>query len=257
MNTSSVVVTYNSAASLQNCLDSLRLNNIQEIIVVDNGSIDNSVKIAQAAGVRVIQNSENKGFGAAANQGAALCTNPYILFLNPDAVLDKKVIEDVETSFKNNLIAGAIGLHLVDNKGISERDNYGSEVTPWLLLTRHFISGLKVTKASSVAWVSGGAMCVRRVSFQAVHGFDTHYFLYWEDVDLCRRIRHELQQQIIFLPTARVIHQRGASLKDNRYKTKLYDASADRYVQKHYSALICHLLRFVRRLYRFWQPQVR
>jgi len=252
-----VVVTYNSAQTLKKCLESLALQAVSKIIVVDNGSSDSSRTIAEGSPVLYVQRLDNAGFATAANQGAELSTSPYLLFLNPDAYLAQDSLSDIETYFEQHPDTAVIGVQLVDEHNQPEKDNYGYEVTPWSLFTRHMYHPAQVVQPAEVDWVSGGALFIRTDIFKKINGFDPSYFLYWEDVDLCRRVREQYHQKVVFFPTVQVRHTRGASLSNQASKTQFYDASADRYFQKHYAAMIWISLRIARRLYRWWQPQVR
>jgi N-acetylglucosaminyl-diphospho-decaprenol L-rhamnosyltransferase len=151
--------------------------------------------------------------------------------------------------------AGAIGLMLVDHKLQPELQAFGHDVTPWQLLRRKFTTAAAPVAASPVGWVSGGALLVKREAFLALGGFDPAYFLYWEDVDFCRRLRVR-NCQVILDPTARVIHRHGASLSDQSLKTRHYDTSADRYFRKYYPKLGWPLYRLSRPLYRLFLSSV-
>src|SRR6516165_5803979 len=89
-----IVVTFNSAAVLRDCLASIPAG--REIIVVDNCSQDQSVAIARSFGTQIIANHKNLGFGAACNLGAKRLLAPYVFFLNPDAVLEKDALLELE-----------------------------------------------------------------------------------------------------------------------------------------------------------------
>lgn len=266
---SAVVVTYNNAATLAGCLEGLISHGISSIVVVDNASRDETVKVAQPYPIRLVQQTKNIGFAAAANIGAAKATTKYILFLNPDAVLQnspKAVLDLMESDSK----VGIAGLGLYDMQGNPEPDSFGEEPTLTSLLTRKFYRQPRVSSdaiargktgetgpaAQVVDWTSGGALLVRTDAFRALGGFDEQFFLYWEDVDLCRRARHA-GFVIAHAPAVRVQHQRGASLNDRQRKAVLYDTSADRYFQKHYAAPIWLIQQFLRRLYRLLQPLAR
>jgi len=255
MSIDAVVVTYNSADTIRPCLASLKKKNISRIIVVDNASTDGTAAVLAQAGVEYIAQSSNTGFAHAANTAAARATADYILFLNPDAVLDSP-LDPAEEYFKAQPTTAVLGFRLLTPENEPEKDNYGSAVTLWSLFTRHTVRTEVYQSAAEVGWVSGAALCVRRSVFAKLAGFDPDYFLYWEDVDLCRRVRDK-GYSVVFLPSVVVMHQRGKSLKDAARKTSLYDRAADRYFQKHYSALICIFQRFLRKLYRAWRPQVR
>src|ERR1051326_1219914 len=81
-----IIVTYNSAAEIGACLEAASGTGA-EIVVVDNASTDGTIAEVKKRNVRLIANSENRGFAAAVNQGAAVSSAPYLLLLNPDAVI--------------------------------------------------------------------------------------------------------------------------------------------------------------------------
>lgn len=251
-----VVVTHNSAATLPVCLMSLERAGCQPIVVVDNHSTDQTTVLAGGFPVQLVGNDQNIGFAAACNQGVNQLTTPYVLLLNPDAQLTPSAVALAQQYLVDHPAVGVIGFYLCDRFGAPQQDSFGDEVTPWSLLTRKLQRQQRVTKPRRCGWVSGGAMLLRREAFTAVRGFDEQFFLYWEDVDLCRRLR-AAGWDVVFLPSAKVLHHRGASSADAREKTAQYDQSADRYFEKHYSTMICRLHRFWRRLYRFLVPLAR
>lgn len=253
--TGAVVVTHNSAKTITACLASLREAGCREIIVVDNASTDATTS-ADMTGVRLVRNPTNNGFGAAGNQGAAILTTPYVLFLNPDAALLPTALSVAEAYVRDEPQVGGLGLQLLDDRGRAQRDNWGNEVTLGSLLWRKIRPLPLATNITACAWVSGGALLVRRDAFIAAGGFDPGFFMYWEDVDLCRRLR-ALGWKIVFMPQAQVKHQRGHSAPDLRSKTAWYDQSADRYFRKHYATTIWLLQRWGRRCYRYLVPRVR
>src|SRR5690349_16561348 len=81
-----IIVTYNSAGEIGACLDALSAREA-DIVVVDNASLDGTVEQVRSRGVRLLANSDNRGFAAAVNQGFAVLKNPYVLLLNPDAIV--------------------------------------------------------------------------------------------------------------------------------------------------------------------------
>lgn len=254
-----VVVTYNSAGSIERCIASLQDNGISEIVVVDNASTDNTVSIVrQLSGVHtitLISHDTNKGFGAACNVGAAGVTSPLILFLNPDAYLHSNSLELALAYFSRHPTVGVVGLSLREQSGKQQLNNFGPEVTLWSLITRKLVYQKASTHPVVCGWVSGGAMIVRTSAFVGLGGFDTRYFLYWEDVDLCKRLRHA-GWKVVWLPTAHAGHDRGQSLLDNRRKTELYDSSADRYFRTHYATAIWLLQRYSRKIFRLFSSRV-
>ncbi|MDP3997224.1 MAG: glycosyltransferase family 2 protein [bacterium] len=251
--TGAVIVSYNSRAFLPSCIQSLRANDIANIVVVDNNSDDDSVSTAEQAGATCVPQPRNIGFGAACNIGAAQLTDNAILFINPDTVTEPGAIKLAQDTLNQNRGAAVIGLGLITPQGILEPGNCGHEPTIWHLLTRQVLTGKNCRPTQKVDWVSGAAMLIKKQDFARVHGFDERYFMYWEDVDLCHRLRLA-GKQIIINPEAKVWHRRGASTAGLREKTRLYDQSADRYFRKHYATPIWLFQRLARHIYRLFFP---
>ena len=256
MEIGAVIVTYNSADTLSRCILGLWAEGVSTIVVVDNASADNSVAIARGLGVICLAQSDNKGFAQACNYGAKQLHTPVLLFINPDAVLLAKALSRAAQHLINSRQVGVVGLTLVSSDLTPEAVDQRYPVTLRHLLFRQLLPAPPTTRSEQVSWVSGGAMLVRRQAWQAAAGFDENFFLYWEDVDFCQRLR-TAGWQIILEPRALVQHQRGASPLSSPRRTQLYDASADRYFKKHYTAPVWATQRLLRRLYRVWSPQVR
>lgn len=252
-NTGAVVVAYKSAGTLGGCLQSLTKSGAHAIIVVDNESSTDGRATAEANGAVYKATNENLGFATAANLGAHEVTTEYILFLNPDAHLKDSALGSAEAYLNTNPRVAAAGLMLVDMNGQPEKTSFGTAVTPLSFIMRHFRPSSVPGVPTQVGWVSGGALLVRRQAFNKVGGFDPGFFLYWEDVDLCRRLR-DRGHDIVLLPQSRVQHERGASLSaDPIHKTRLYDDGADKYWRKHYPDTIW-FYRLLRSLYRWLSP---
>ena len=232
-----VVVTYKtSAEQLKRCLKSLQQNDISDVSIVSN-------------------DVNNVGFAAAANKGAKKLCNELILFINPDAELIPNTINKAVRLLQNNQRIGIMGLMLCDLDYRDEINCYGSKVTPISIFIRHATRKPVLSKARFTGWVSGGAMLVKHSAWQELMGFDSQFFMYWEDVDLCRRAS-EFGWEVCIMPSVKVIHQRGASLQDLAQKTRIYDESADKYWHKHYSKSICLWQRYSRILYRLLSQSV-
>lgn len=253
MNTiGAVIVTFNSKENLPECVHSLCENGIKEIIVVDNNSTDGTSSVAQSMGLKTIHNAVNIGFGAACNQGAAHITKRNILFINPDARIEKGSILNAQKALSASARVAVAGMCLVDSLGKPEPDSFGVEPSLWQLFKRR----VNRRSAGGCDWVSAGALLIKKTAFSAVGGFDPSFFLYWEDVDLCRRLRG-MGYLVVCVPTARVKHARGASESSASKKTAHYDASADRYYRKHYAKPIWITQRILRKIYRYYSPLAR
>ena len=254
MNLSAVIVTYNNADTIDTCIESLKKQGIQEIVIVDNASSDATVSRASNYSVTVISRSQNSGFASGVNEGVRQVTNPYAFVLNPDAFVHEGSLSSVIRFMEEHPSVGIVGLQLVDSKGRPEAHSYGKSVTPLSLLARHLHSSTYPRSPVAVGWVSGGAMVVSVNELNAIGWFDEAFFLYWEDVDVCRRM-WRVGKKVMLFPSVVVQHVRGASSHDQTAKTALYDESADRYFRKHYSQPIWKLQRLLRRLYRLLRPQ--
>ena len=256
MTVGAIIVTYQTPAqALVACQASLRTANLTDIVVVDNSPQQAIRAVTSRHGARYLAQRTNRGFAAAANIGAACLDNDYLLFLNPDAALTPKACRLAQRYLSAHPACGIVGLLLTSPRGHPERRSFGDIVTPLTLFTRHLQLPRLLNKPSIVGWVSGGALMIRRNLFRQLGGFDPEFFLYWEDVDLCRRAR-QLGWHTVLLPQAVVTHRRGASLSDIKRKTALYDKSADKYFRKHYAKAICLIPRYLRFLYRLVSPRV-
>jgi GT2 family glycosyltransferase len=255
MTVGAVVVAYHtSETDLRKCLHSLR--DCQHVVVVDNSPSDNLKEVANTFGAHYLPQPVNQGFAAAANRGADELHDDCVFYLNPDAVLAPGTISVATRYFLRDPKCGILGFLLASPAGGIERASFGATVTPLSLLTRHIIKRKVPQRPSSVGWTSGGALIVRHRVLRDLGGFDPNFFLFWEDVDLCRRAR-AAGWRTVLLPHPIVVHRRGASLSDRRRRAQLYDQSADKYFCKHYAKAICLPLRYLRRIFRWLSRQAR
>jgi N-acetylglucosaminyl-diphospho-decaprenol L-rhamnosyltransferase len=255
-----IVAYHTSSADLSACLHGLRMNDINEIVIVDNSPSPSLENVARRQQARYLPQSANGGFAAAANRAAAQLQSDCFLFINPDAKLEKDAVRRARRYLAGNKQCGIIGFLLVSSAGEVELSSFGAIVTPLTLFGRPRRPSAGRTGAPAsprqVGWTSGGALLIRRRVFVALNGFDPGFFLYWEDVDLCRRAL-AAGWHTVLLPRPGAVHRRGASLADSKKKAKLYDESADKYFCKHYAKAICLPLRYLRRLYRLLLPSAR
>lgn len=253
MKTGIVIVTHNSAPVIAACLRSLPVSR-QDVVVIDNASTDATVALVKKEGIPYLPEAHNLGFATAANVGGKQLAAPYLLFLNPDCVLEATALERAEEYLDQHAQVGAVGLLPHSQSGQAEQYAFGAEPTPRELVRRKYWLPPVPSTPLVCDWVSGAALLIRSSLWRDLEGFDPAFFLYWEDVDLCRRIR-QAGYQVVLLPQARVSHKKGHSLQNDRRKAVLYDASADIYYRKHYAAWICSLLYYLRRFYRYLHPR--
>jgi N-acetylglucosaminyl-diphospho-decaprenol L-rhamnosyltransferase len=205
-----VVVTYNSELVIEPCVRALLAQSVRTI-VVDNNSQDNGAKKARQLGATVIKLGENVGFGAANNIGARAAAAPWVLFINPDAVIANDAINELLLATQTYVGAGIFGPRLVEPSGrvfLQAR----SRLSTYL----HNEKSTRIIPAGDccVPFLSGACLLVKRDLFLAIGGFDPEIFLFYEDDDLCRRVA-DLGQSIIFVDRAIVTHSRGKSCKSS------------------------------------------
>jgi len=223
-----VVVAYESRDTLADCLEALARDASVpiETVVVDNASTDQSADLARARfpAASVIANAENRGFARACNQGARATHAPLVLFLNPDATLERGALGALAALFDARPRLGVAGPRTLGAHGeiqVSSGPDLSLQ-SEWR--QRWLVRGVAARDARALAeaealhsrervvdWVSGACLMVRRAAFDAVTGFDEGYFLYEEDADLCRRVR-AAGFEVVFTPAAVARHALGRSM---------------------------------------------
>jgi GT2 family glycosyltransferase len=198
-----------------------------QLYVVDNASTDASADIAEAAGARVVRNAENRGFAAAANQGAALGTGELILFLNPDATLAPDDLALLVRAFDDPSV-GAAGPRLVHPDGAEQRSCW-----PFPSPVRTWREAFGFASASA-DFVVGACLLVRRDAFERLGGFDERFWLYGEETDICRRLR-DCGLRVVHVPEARAVHVGGASSAALGSATfEHFQRGAELFIRKHH-----------------------
>jgi N-acetylglucosaminyl-diphospho-decaprenol L-rhamnosyltransferase len=204
-----VIVTFNSAATIEDCVRSLlRSPILQELVVVDNHSSDDTLARVQHIGdarIRTIALTENVGFSRGVNRGAAETTAPLLAIVNPDATSHDGTLETLREAIRSRRYWAA-GPALINSRGVRERSARAfpgerNALLNWRYFqvaprtnNRHVASYLMLDRdledTFACDWLSGAFLLVRRDVFDALGGFDEQYFLYYEDVDLFRRARN-------------------------------------------------------------------
>jgi len=186
----------------------------------------------------------NSGFAAACNRGLEATGAPFALLLNPDAVLQDGALEALENTAHTNPEAGVIGALILDTDGTVQAESYGrfpSLLTQAGLHIRRMLQRLRgrttgslraPDSAKAVDWVTGAAMLVRRSAIAEVGPLDEGFFLYYEDIDWCRRMRVQ-GWRILLEPSAKVLHHRGGSGAPAATVARAYRESFYRYCSKH------------------------
>jgi GT2 family glycosyltransferase len=209
-----VIVTHDSSADLRRQLACLPLRAaFGRLFVVDNGSADASVQIAELAGATVVCLPDNPGFGAAVNRGARETSGDYFAILNPDIEFESEdVVAKAAAVFERFPRVGVIAPKLILPDG-SVQDSFRSVPTPGQLvarrMTRSPLGAVDAATAGPVPWAVGACLFVRRSAFADIGGFDPRYRVYFEDVDLCVRLARAGWETWAH-PEIRVLHRHAA-----------------------------------------------
>lgn len=248
-----VIVTYNSADVIGNCIEGCLRAGANPIVVVDNASQDATIaEVERRPGIRLIANAINRGFAGAVNQGfTALKEVESILILNPDATPVSGVSALAEAVGTPSV--GAATGRLVDHNGLEQHGfNVRALPTAWTLVfevlglnrvwpgnpVNRKYRGKAPETGGEVEQPAGAFLMVRRAAWAEIGGFDEQFFPIWfEDVDFCKRLR-ERGYKIRFIPEAIAQHQGGHSASALLWKERqlFWYGSLLRYASKHLSA---------------------
>jgi GT2 family glycosyltransferase len=237
-----VVVTWQNAAEIPPLLASLApvLAAGAELVVVDNASTDDTAALVRrwAPQARLVANAENRGFAAGANQGLAASTRPFVLFLNPDAIVEADALPRALAYLESMPAVGVVGCRTVNADGtpqptVDAFHRVRGLVSEALAGARGPVRGMAPTASGLVDWVYGSFLLGRRTALAAVGGFDEAYEMYGEDVDLCHRLR-AAGWRTAYCADATVVHHGNRS-------------GAARYGEARDAAVLRGTLRFFRR----------
>ena len=239
MKLSIIIVSWNTKDIISDCLDSILRNTAAfpyEIIVVDNASTDGTadhIKMKFQT-VRVVENSENQGFARANNQGASLAGGEYLFFLNPDTILLDDAINNLVNFMDRNSDIAMSGPRILNEDRTLQPSvrNFPSfrgafyryTILKYLgLFKSHFEKwhnrGFDYDKQADIEQLIGAAMLIRKKAFEQTGRFDERFFMYYEEVDLCRRLKYN-GFRVVYYPDSQLIHLGGKSAKQIPAKTR-------------------------------------
>lgn len=250
---SAIVVTYNSGRCILPCLKALtdEIGDFGgDILVFDNNSGDNTVEkvIASYPQVKIYRSPKNLGFAAANNQGLRLVGGQYILFINPDAILDRGALAYLVKAMGDHGDAGAVVGRMRNPDGTFQstcrevpnskniffsRGSVLSKVvlSPSMPNPHNMVDFAKITEVPAAA---ATCMLIERKLFEKIGGFDDRFFLFAEDVDLSVRIR-QINRKVYFVPQAGAVHLWGEGAKISSVKRSWYHHIAIwKYFLKHH-----------------------
>ncbi len=250
-----IIVNYRCRAYLDRCLASIFAKNdlgvAIEVIVVNNGvAVEMEGLATLYPEVRILQCVANKGFGSANNLGASVATGEILFFLNPDAEIISQGFSEIMQAFEKDPEIGILGSRLVLPDGNVQPWIAGIKISLWNILANN----LNCVRDSyywqserpvEVFWVAGTALFIPKKLFLGLGGFDSNFFMYFEDVDLCCRM-HFLDKKVVYFPGFSVLHHGGKSFLLKKNQKKNYYLSQDYYFRKHLGLFQTVLLKFLR-----------
>jgi GT2 family glycosyltransferase len=250
-----IVVTCNSQSTVFDCLSSLKQSagaDQFEIIVVDNHSSDAALErlAREFVDIKLIANDRNLGFAAACNIGVRVATAPFLLFVNPDVVVDADAIPSLLLAARNRQRVGAIAGRLrfpdgrwqancrkfptIGNLMVSRGSIVGKLLPRGLFSKIDYYTLPDYPEVTEVPAVAGTFMLIRRDLFLLAHGFDARFFMYMEDTDLSQRLFMSGFLNL-YVPQAGAIHGWGKGSSAGKLRRAWHHhQSLWRYFLKHY-----------------------
>ncbi len=249
-----IIVSWNTNALLDRCLTALKtgLEGIDsEVFVIDNASSDGSARMVaeRHPWARLIANQENRGFAAANNQAMWLACGRFVLLLNPDTEVEPQAVPALLAFLEEHRQAGVVAPQLLNSDGSIQRScrqfpTFTNMLYELCGLSRLFPSVACFRQYKMLDWnhdderevdqPEGACLLVRRQVIEEVGMLDEGFFMLFEEVDWCYRIK-EKGWQIWFTPSARVTHHYGQSIKQVKVRMILSShRGLYRFWRKHY-----------------------
>lgn len=239
-----IIVNWNAGSQLAEVVSSIEKYHhglVSSVIIVDNASIDNSLTQVEALNnlpfqLLIVRNTDNRGFGAACNQGVLLAKSEFILFLNPDTRLFENSLSVPLAYFQEpeNQSVGIVGIQLLDEQNCISRScarfpTLGIFATQAFGLNR--LRGLRHLNMHMTDWahdetrtvdhVIGAYYLLRRSFFNSLGGFDERFFVYLEDLDFSLRAR-QAGYSCVYLADAQAFHAGGGTSRQVKARRLFY-----------------------------------
>ena len=263
MEVSIIIVNYNTRDYLEKCLSSIykTIKEIKfEVIVVDNNSIDGSSEMVKSRfpEVKLVINSKNFGFAKANNSGYGKSTGDFLLFLNSDCELPGQNFLKMLEHVQEHEDVGIMGPRLIYpdfsfQPSVGRFPTFFTEIFDNLLLSKiPLLSTIckdkfdrkEYQKTVEVDWITGACLLGRRKAFEEAGKFDESFFMYMEDIDLAKRIKHK-GWKVVYFPEATGIHHLGKSSEKNIKKIiSVKCKSLQIYYGKYFTAFSVKLINF-------------
>jgi N-acetylglucosaminyl-diphospho-decaprenol L-rhamnosyltransferase len=264
MSLSVLIVNWKSKDYLRECLKSIQVTSeelVTQIVVVDGGSFDGCGEMLanEFPSVQFVQSGKNLGFGRSNNLGFEQVTGELLFLLNPDTELKPNALQRMLLTLEELPQAGIIGARLLNTDGSLQTSCVQSFPTPLNQaldsnLFRELFPKSKLwgtypaffsDESVAVEAISGASMLMRSDTFRRIEGFDPKYFMYGEDMDLCRKT-HNLELKVYFQPQAEIIHHGGGSSDGefSNFSTVFMRQSIHAFIQERQGSSAALLYRF-------------
>lgn len=262
MDLSIIILNYKSKGLLKQCIRGIldaRLPMAHEVIAIDNHSNDGSVEMVRQEfpDVTMISSPTNVGYSAGNNLGLKRATGKYLLIVNPDVAVFAQAVQQLIDYLKEHPRVGLVVPQLANPDGsiqdscyrfpnawipILRRSPLGKLPTAKKVLARYMMNDWDHQQPQAVGWALGACFMLRREAFDEVGFFDDRFFLYFEDVDYCRRL-WQAGWEVHCLPAAEMVHYHRRLSADRpglsgilNYPTRLHIQSAIKYFAKYLGA---------------------
>ncbi len=256
-----IIINYNLAEEVKNCVESLLKHcgtEDYELILFENGSTERTLhnlitnlKENPNLNLKFIESKINLGFGQACNQAVRQAKNEIIFFLNPDTIVENNLIERIKTEIIPELSNDKFIAGLNVNATRLFDFSAGYFPNPFFELMNIFLVGrfieaaiikLKTLSGNDVIqtdWVMGSAFIIKKDLFEKLSGFAPEYFLYFEEMDLCKNAKN-IGAEVRYHYKIKINHLGSVGSKRNYYSfTKMFYKGKLIYLKKHHSTLAC------------------
>jgi GT2 family glycosyltransferase len=265
LNFSIIIINYNLAKEIEDCLNSLLVivDSLEgfryEIIIVDNNSPDKKLPETENKfkrdNIHFYYLDENIGFGKGCNYGFSKASGKYICFLNPDTIIKENIFLQILDIFKEDKSIGIVG---PKQQTRSPFFDFSAGFYPNIVfeffnlfgvgvffegLIVFLLTKLKKDRVLEVDWILGASIFIRAELFESINGFDKDYFMFYEEVDLCKRVSNK-GYKIIYSPQYNIHHIGSVSGKKDYtlYTIRTY-SSKYLYISKHYKSFYKFLMK--------------
>ena len=234
-----VIINFNGAAFILDCLESIynsRCSASFEIIVVDNQSSDDSIKLLDAYDKPLVKiyNTFNYGFSYANNQAFEIANGTMVFMLNNDTILNETTLQKLMDYMKDKPKIGAVAPKLLNKDGTIQCP--GSSLGHW-----RFKSGIP----KKVPFIAGAAVMIRKEVLDEIGGLDPNLFFYNDDIDFCYNLK-KAGYEIWYYPKASLTHFGGLSTKFRKIGSLIEGYRGGLYIaKKHYGVVIYIIYRIV------------